>query len=118
MTKNYFAKSEECCPCCGMGGLIPEFRDKLNLARELAGVPFILTSAFRCSTHNEDVGGSVNSSHLKGEAVDILTPDSRRKFFVLKGLIEAGFTRIGFGENFIHVDLDRTKDENVCWDYY
>ena len=69
--KNYFTKEEEWCPCCHQGGLLPDFRERLNNAREIAGVPFVLNSAFRCEDHNREVGGSSSSSHLVGCAVDI-----------------------------------------------
>lgn len=55
MTKNYFSRKEEWCPCCHSGGLVPDFRNKLNKAREIAGIPFVLNSAFRCAAHNAEV---------------------------------------------------------------
>lgn len=118
MTKNYFSRKEEACRCCGCGGLVPDFRDKLNEARELAGIPFILTSAFRCEKHNQEVGGSVTSPHLAGLAVDIKCTDAWSRFKILSALLEVGFQRIGIGRNFIHVDDDLTKSRGVIWDYY
>jgi hypothetical protein len=55
------------------------------------------------------VGGVANSSHLTGWAADIRADSSNRRYLVLKGLIEAGFTRIGIGQNFIHCDCDPSK---------
>ena len=118
MTKNYFSRKEEACRCCGQGGLIPDFRERLNKARELAGIPFILTSAFRCEKHNQEVGGSVTSSHLAGCAVDIKCTDAWSRFKILSALLDVGFQRIGIGRNFIHVDDDLTKSRGVIWDYY
>jgi len=117
MKKNYFERSEEWCSCCHKGGLVPAFRDKLNEAREIAGVPFILTSAFRCSAHNEEVGGSPTSSHLHGLAVDIKCEDGRKRFIIVEALRSVGLNRIGFGKNFIHVDMDGQKPQNVYWVY-
>lgn len=31
--------------------------------------------------------------------------------------MEAGFTRIGIGQNFIHVDTDPDKQQNIIWTY-
>lgn len=118
MTKNYFSRKEESCRCCGQDGLVSDFRDKLNEARELAGIPFILTSAFRCEKHNREVGGSATSSHLAGLAVDIKCADAWSRFKILSALLEVGFQRIGIGRNFIHVDDDLTKSRGVIWDYY
>jgi uncharacterized protein YcbK (DUF882 family) len=89
----------------------------LDQARGLAGVPFVLNSAWRCYKHNEFVGGSEESSHLFGMAVDIACTTSRNRFKILQALISAGFTRIGIHENFIHVDIDGTKDAEVMWMY-
>lgn len=117
MTKNYFSRKEEWCPCCHSGGLVPDFREKLNKAREIAGVPFVLNSAFRCETHNADVGGKYTSAHLAGLAVDIKAEDSRTRYLILKGLFAAGFHRIGIGKTFIHADDDLTKPAGVVWLY-
>ena len=101
--KNYFTVEEEWCPCCHSGGLLPDFRDKLNKARELAGIPFILNSAFRCTGHNKDVGGSCT--------------DSRSRWLIVQALIAVGFNRIGIAKSFIHVDDDMTKEPNLIWEY-
>ena len=115
--KNYFKHEEEWCPCCHSGGLLPDFRDKLNKARELAGIPFVLNSAFRCMEHNKDVGGSCTSSHLVGCAVDIRCTDSRSRWLIVQALIAVGFNRIGIAKTFIHVDDDMTKEPNLIWEY-
>lgn len=117
MTKNYFKRSEEWCPCCHSGGLVPDFQDKLNKARQIANVPFILTSAFRCSAHNAEVGGSESSSHLAGLAVDIKCTDAWTRCKILSALFAEGFNRIGIGKTFIHVDDDMTKPTGVVWLY-
>ena len=115
--KNYFTMEEEWCPCCQSGGLLPDFRDKLNKARELAGIPFVLNSAFRCTEHNKDVGGSCTSSHLVGCAVDIRCTNSRSRWLIIQALIAVGFNRIGIAKSFIHVDDDMTKEPNLIWEY-
>jgi uncharacterized protein YcbK (DUF882 family) len=94
-----------------------EFLDKLDLARGLSNVPYVINSGFRTPEHNAEVGGVPGSSHLTGWASDIRTDSSNRRFFVLKGLIEAGFNRIGIGQNFIHVDCDPSKAGNCTWLY-
>lgn len=93
------------------------FLDKLDEARELSGIPFHINSALRTPEDNKRVGGSPNSSHLKGLAVDISTKDSITRFKVLNALIKVGFTRIGIADTFIHVDLDKDKSQQVIWTY-
>ena len=90
----------------------------LDKARELAGVPFRITSGYRSEKHNKKVGGVKHSSHLRGLAVDIYTPDSNTRFLILDSLFRVGLTRFGLGENFIHVDADELKPSNVVWTYY
>ena len=80
-------------------------------------MPFKITSGIRSKEVNQRVGGVKDSAHLKGMACDISTVDSRTRMRVLYGLIKVGFNRIGIGSNFIHVDDDPSKPEDVCWLY-
>lgn len=43
----------------------------LELLREKLGKPIIITSGYRTPTHNEKVGGTKYSYHMRGKAVDI-----------------------------------------------
>lgn len=116
--KNYFSISEQVCKCgCGKGKLDSEFLERLNLARQIANIPFIVTSAYRCEKHNKEVKGSPTSSHLLGLAADIKAEDSITKFLIIKALLDVGFNRLGIGKNFIHVDSDPNKIQNVLWMY-
>jgi len=90
---------------------------RLDEARERAGIPFIINSAYRTPEHNAKIGGKPNSSHLKGLAVDISVTNSRQRFVILESLIKVGFNRIGIADTFIHVDLDKEKSEKVVWTY-
>lgn len=99
------------------GNMNQEFLAKLDEAREYAGVPFKINSAYRTPEHNKAVGGKPNSSHLRGLAVDISVTDSRMRFIVLEALIRVGFNRIGVAKSFIHVDDDKDKSKEVVWVY-
>jgi len=90
---------------------------RLDEARERAGIPFVINSAYRTPEHNAKIGGKPNSSHLKGLAVDISVTNSRQRFIVLNALLEVGFTRIGIADTFLHVDLDNGKSKEVIWTY-
>ena len=100
----------------------PDFLELLDYARTVAGIPFKITSGYRTKAHNEALkakgySASPNSSHCKGLAVDISIPDSITRFKILTALVDAGFTRIGISDNFIHVDADRDKAQGVIWTY-
>ena len=90
----------------------------LDLASLHAGIPFIIRSGYRTKAHNKIVGGVANSSHLKGVAVDISCLNSEQRYIIVKSLLMVGFNRIGIGKNFVHVDLDQDKPQNVIWHYY
>lgn len=95
----------------------PKFMDQLQEARKAAAIPFDVTSGYRTPIHNEKVGGSETSSHLDGWAADIAVNNGYQRLRILKALIQAGFNRIGIGENFIHVDCDPNKNASI-WTYY
>jgi len=101
----------------------PEFLEKLDKAREIAGIPFKITSGFRVPADIDRLkkkGYKVakHSPHLGGWAADISTLDSVSRFIILQALIQVGFNRIGMGSTFIHVDCDPTKAPFVFWHYY
>jgi uncharacterized protein YcbK (DUF882 family) len=80
-------------------------------------VPFQINSSWRSEGHNERVGGSATSSHLYGLAVDIACSESRGRWRIVQSLIKVGFKRIGIAEDFIHVDIDETKEQHLIWVY-
>ena len=93
-----------------------DFLFVLDEAREFAGIPFVINSAYRSPEHPLSIKNP-SSSHIKGLAVDIKATDSITRFKIVKALIEVGFTRIGIADTFIHVDLDLDKTQNVIWTY-
>lgn len=114
---NYFIEKEFVCPCCGESDMRVGVMYALDLARGYAGVPFQITSGYRCEKHNKAIGGSPTSSHLNGTAVDVACTDSHRRWCIVDGLIGAGFNRIGIADTFVHADMDRHKTSNVIWTY-
>jgi uncharacterized protein YcbK (DUF882 family) len=115
----YFKLSEFDSPDSpGSGELMePQVLEALDVARDIAGFPFIITSGVRTVAHNKAVNGSPKSSHLLGWAVDLAVPTSRKRFLMIEALLDADFTRIGIGKDFIHVDMDPNKEPNVTWVY-
>lgn len=93
-----------------------DFLAKLDKAREYAGIPFVINSAYRSAEHPESIKNPT-SSHIKGLAVDIKAKDSRTRYKVLEAIIHVGFNRIGIDDGFIHVDDDKEKSSNVVWTY-
>ena len=116
LTKNFLSE-EFACACCSEEHMEMLFISKLQEARTIAGIPFKINSGYRCKKHNIEVGGTNTSSHTLGRAADISAPDSSKRFTILSALLEAGFTRLGIGDAFIHVDNDASKSPNIIWLY-
>tara|TARA_B110000285_G_scaffold150592_1_gene168151 strand:- start:106 stop:483 length:378 start_codon:yes stop_codon:yes gene_type:complete len=99
-----------------------EFLERLDLARDIAGFPFIVNSGFRSIAHNKalkEKGYKVakNSSHLLGWAADLHCGSGKRRFLMIEALLDAGFIRLGIGDTFIHVDCDPEKSQMTIWTY-
>jgi len=93
----YFKLEEFECPCCGANRMELETIERLDRARELS------------------VGGADTSAHLVGRGADILTPTSTMRYKVVKGLLEAGFTRIGIYPSHVHADDHPDYSQEVMW---
>ena len=105
----HFLYSDFICPCCDSIKLIPGFYNhvsKLESMRKAAGFPIIVTSGYRCKSHNKTVGGSVRSWHLLF-ATDIQPEncDSTKLMILYELALAAGFGGIGHYESFLHLDL-------------
>ncbi|MEQ2846314.1 YcbK family protein, partial [Bilophila wadsworthia] len=104
------------CGCgAGMEKMDADLLHLLDEARDLAGTPFSLTSAYRCPKHNKAVGGVPTSAHTRGYAVDIRCVDSHSRFVILQALLEVGFRRIELAPTWIHVDNDPDKPRDVAF---
>ena len=114
---NNFKLAEFKCPCCGEVKMDEKFLKLLDLARTTAGIPFVITSGFRCDKHNQEVGGKADSAHLKGVAADISCQSSASRFAIVNSLLRCGFNRIGIADSFIHCDIDLSKPSSVIWLY-
>ena len=97
--------------------LKPELLDMLDKARELAGIPFVITSGLRTPAYNKSIGGASNSAHLRGYAVDIRVRNSQERAIILDACKKVGFNRIGVGKTFLHVDCDPSLTPDVVWLY-
>ena len=89
----------------------------LDAVRKKFGKPIKINSGYRTVARNKKIGGVADSSHLKGLAADISCSNSVDRFKLLNLLLEVGFNRIGIAKSFIHIDIDKTKSQNVIWGY-
>jgi uncharacterized protein YcbK (DUF882 family) len=106
----HFKLSEFACPCCNLVMLHPKLLAKLVELRNILERPVYITSGYRCSRYNQEVGGVANSYHRIGLAADIKVKDIN--LIELLGCAEEiDFAGIGFYEkkNFLHLDVRPTK---------
>ena len=94
-----------------------ELINMLDIVRKKYGKSLVINSGYRTPEHNKSVGGTSESSHIKGLAADIACNNSTDRFKLEGVLREVGFKRIGMGSTFIHVDIDKDKSQNVLWTY-
>lgn len=116
----YFKLDEFACSCgCGRheGKMDDQFLFMLDDARGLCGIPFKITSGYRCPAYNKTVGGKKNSAHLKGLAADLSVPNDEARILMVQALLDAGFERFGIGKNFIHADNSQTLASPRMWVY-
>lgn len=120
ITAKYFTESEfkRCTPSCSLQDMNQETMNKLDRAREIAGIPFVLNSAYRSPEWEKDHDRSGDGSHPHRCAVDIRCNTYQNRMKIVSALLKVGFRRIGIGRTYIHVDDDPTKTQDVIWDYY
>lgn len=108
------------CPCCGTQGMTNEFMHFVDIIRDNVGLPFTVTSGYRCPDYNATMSRSI--CHTTGKAIDIHTPSSQHRYLILRELMNQGVKRIGIGKDFIHFDECSKRyeglTEEVIWTYY
>jgi uncharacterized protein YcbK (DUF882 family) len=120
---NNFNKSEFECNCgCEMPNevflQIQKLASQLQCIRDFIRFPIKITSAYRCPSHNKEVGGVSNSQHVLGKASDIQVSDSSPEaiYQVIDTLAEYGHVLqggLGLYNTFTHYDIRKTR---VRWD--
>lgn len=120
ITAKYFSESEfrRCTPPCSLQDMSQALMLRLDNARQMAGIPFVLNSCYRSVAYEKSKGRTGTSSHCKGLAVDIRCNSDANRWKIVKALIDNGFTRIGIGKTYIHADIDTQKTQGVIWHYY
>lgn len=122
-----FTPKEMACKCgCRMVKVEVAFMDRLQDARNRMGIPFKISSGYRCQAHNDEVShtGEIGP-HTHGRAADIVI--AYEAAFNLVALApELGFTGIGvkqFGDpasRYVHLDDLPQLDGNPrprLWSY-
>lgn len=120
ITARHFKESEfkACTPSCSMQDMNQGTITRLDMVRDLAGIPLVLNSAYRSKEWEKKQGRTGKSAHCEGRAADIRCNSSQNRWKIVKAAIQAGFTRIGIGKTYIHLDDSYTHESEVIWHYY
>lgn len=108
------AEFGRCKPPCRIDQMDDKFMERLQTARTLADVPFVINSAYRSVEYELSKKRTGKSMHTLGRAVDIKCVDSGMRFRIISALFAAGFHGIGVDNQFIHVD---DRDYPFVWLY-
>lgn len=109
-----------CTPTCSLSFMADSFMNRLQTARDIAGIPFVLNSAYRSKDYELSKGRSGSGMHTYGRAVDIKCTKSTDRYIIVDACIKAGFTGIGIGPSFIHVDdryFNNPENKPLIWLY-
>ena len=128
----YFSRNELICKCPDNNciGKTQDFDgvfiNYLIAAREMAQIPFIISSGARCKSWNQAQNGSPRSSHISSEdhaprAVDIACSGATA-YKIVRACIRVGMGGIGISQKkgepqFIHVDNSIMGPRPLIWSY-
>lgn len=113
----YFTMGEFRCKHCGQlpeNGMDSKLLQVLEKMRERLGEPLIVSSGYRCPTHNRNIGGASQSYHMRGKAADVYIRSER---FTPKSIEKIAFecgadTACAYeADGFCHVDMRGYREE-------
>jgi uncharacterized protein YcbK (DUF882 family) len=121
----YFTREELKCKGTDECFMDEEFMKQLHRLREDYGRPMTITSGYRDVSYNTVIGGSPNSAHILGQAVDVAVSGNLAYDLIRMAMLH-GFTGIGVAQRgphnkrFIHIDNIVNSDTSprpTIWSY-
>jgi peptidase M15-like protein len=104
----HFSKAELACRCCGELQIDQKLIDALEQLRGLVGTEILIHDGYRCTAHNQDVGGVTDSEHTRGLAADVGIPGLSLQQMYEMALQIPTFVGGGIGVydgGFLHLDV-------------
>lgn len=99
--------------CCAEGKVDEKLVEILQNIRDHFGKPVHISSAYRCATWNQKVGGVSRSYHCSGQAADIKVEDTApaevAKYAVSIGVLGIGLYDTDKDGHFVHIDTRTSK---------
>ena len=121
ITSKWFTEKEfnNLTPSCSLQDMEQKTMDKLDAARDIADIPFVLTCAYRSSQWDKSKGRSGTGAHTLNPCptVDIRCNTDANRWKIVNALIKAGFKRIGIAKSFVHADDSKKHSQEVIWLY-
>ena len=117
ITSRWFDEDEfrRCNPPCSLQDMDQGFINKLDAARDDAGIPMIPLSAYRSAAHEHARGRSGTGDHPKRKGADIKALTPQEKYLIVAAALKNGITRIGIYETFVHLGDGEGNSPNVIW---
>ena len=112
----HFEEHEFDCRHTGENNMEADFVQALDSLRSRCDFPFHITSGYRSPTHPVEAKKNVPGTHSQGIAADIAVFNSEQRYILVVNAIKMGFTGIGIGDGFVHVDT--RAGDGVMWTYY
>lgn len=123
-TKNFNPETDVKLQCtcghcaCDKRSVRQQVLDRVQLVREDAGRPLVITSAGRCPHHKNEVHRKKPADHQNCVGVDVFygSVTERNELMVLAG--RHGATAVAAGKNFVHMAWRDVPDKRVrTWEY-
>ena len=117
----YFSESEfrRCTPACSEADMDAAFVRVLDRVRERAGIPLVLTSAYRSPEWEVAHGRSGKGDHPQGRGVDVRCGTGASRYKIVAAALAEGINRIGIGKNYVHLGAGaQGLPQDVIWHYY
>lgn len=115
LSKNFSVNEFAChgSGCCSTVLVDSKLVEYLQQIRDHFGKSVVITSGYRCPTHNRSIGGATASRHAKGQAADIhvagVKPAEVAKFAESIGCKGIGLYETNADGHFCHIDTRTTK---------
>jgi len=102
-----------------------DFLLAIDQAREISGIPWKITSAYRTKETNERLlrqgyKASPTSEHLHGCGIDVSCTNAADAWKIVSAARDVGITRVGISKGFIHLgwgDKIAIKQPDRLWTY-
>ena len=119
ITSRHFKESEfeRCTPSCSLQDMNQGTMDMFDAARDEAGIPLVISCAYRSSAWDKAKKRSGTGAHTTGHAIDIVCHSDANRWKIVNSLIKVGFIRIGIEGGFIHADNSPSHSQNIIWMY-